>query len=129
MRSQIRVTLQFVAILSLFVAGHCLAQDPAEPQSNDDLRREVSELRTAVAELTKRLEAFEYQAIPRAEIKSPQLAEPPSSSPSYVLPLAQPESFPAAALYSPKVITRPMPPLPTYLRFSEQIERAMMGPF
>src|SRR4051794_9542800 len=108
-----------VLALGAFVALPCIAQQPIDPQSTNDLRREVAELRAAVAELTKRLEAFEYQAIPRAEIKNPQLAEP-SSAPSYVLPLAQPAGFPVDVRYSvPNVVSPPQLPLPHYLRFAE----------
>ena len=129
MRSSLRITLCSFAALTLLTTGQSFAQEPAEPQSNDDLRREVAELRAAVAELTKRLEAFEYQAIPRAEIKTPQHDEPRSAR-SYVLPLAQPAHFPVEVQYSaPNVVSPPKQPLPHYLRFPEQIERAMMGDF
>jgi hypothetical protein len=127
MRSQFRVALLSFTGFSFLFMCHCPAQERVEPQSSDELRREVAELRAAVAELTKRLEAFEYQAIPRAEIKKPQLAEP-SSTPSYVLPLAQPARFPVEVQHGPpQVLSVPKQPLPHYLRFPEQIERAMMG--
>lgn len=130
MRSGLRITLCSFAALTLLITGQSFAQEPAEPQSNDDLRREVAELRAAVAELTKRLEAFEYQAIPRAEIKTPHPIESPSSARSYVLPLAQPAHFPVEVQHSaPNVVYPPKQPLPHYLRFPEQIERAMMGDF
>jgi len=121
---------RFTIVLALASVGAlpCIASEPIDPQSTDDLRREVAELRAVVAELTKRLEAFEYQAIPRAEIKNPQLAEPPSPAPSYVLPLAQAPRFPVEVQYNtPKVLSIPKQPLPHYLRFPEQVERAMMG--
>jgi hypothetical protein len=120
---------RFTIVLALAALGAvpCMASEPADSQSIDELRREVAELRAVVAELTKRLEAFEYQALPRAEIKNPQLDEPPSPR-SYVLPLAQLGPSPIDMRNNPpQVLSVPKQPLPHYLRFPEQVERAMMG--
>ena len=96
----------------------------------DDLRREVAELRATIAELSKRLETLEYQKMPRAELPIPQLAEPRNPVPSYVWPTVQPARFPVEVHQMPKTTSAPTKrSVPAYLRFSEEIERAMMGPF
>jgi hypothetical protein len=130
MTRNVRITLLSFTALPLFVTAQCFGQEPADPQSTNELRREVTELRAAVAELTKRIEAFEYQAMPRAEIKDPQRLAEPSSAPSYVLPLAHAASFPVdMGNNEPSTMSAPKQTLPHYLRFSEGIERAMLGPF
>jgi hypothetical protein len=123
------ISLICLLVISSFVAARCVGQEPNEAQSNDDLRREVAELRAMVAELTKRLETLEYQEIPRAEIRSPQLTEPRNVLPNYVWPTGQPVRFPVEVHQMPKTITAPKRTLPPYLRFTEEVERAMMGPF
>jgi len=96
-------------IFGLVVAGYvianpCSAQEPAGAPPTEELQREVADLRKAVAELTKRLEAMEYQQMPRMGAITPRLAAPRFLSP----------------------ILAPPPP---YLRFSVDIERAMLAPW
>jgi len=126
----IRVTVRGLILVGWLVCGQCSGQEPDESPSTEHLRREVAELRATVAELTKRLEAFEYQTIPRAEITNPPLTESSPAAQSYVLPLAQSDRFPVEVQYSmPKVATAPQRTVPHYLRFPEAVERAMLGPF
>src|SRR6478735_9242360 len=107
----------------------CLGQEPTDSPSNEDLRREVAELRATVAELAKRLETMEYQRLPRAEIRSPLLPEPRMAEPSFMSPPVQLVRFPVEVHQLPKTLTSRKRPLPPYLLFPEEIERAMLGPF
>lgn len=121
------ILISTIAIASLF--NQCLAQDPTDTVSNEDLRREVAELRATVTELAKRLETMEYQRMPRAEIRSPLLPEPRLAEPSFLSPPVQLARFPVEVHQLPKTIPSPKKTLPTYLLFPEEIERAMLGPF
>lgn len=107
----------------------CLGQEPTDSPTNEDLRREVAELRATVAELAKRLETMEYQRMPRAEIRSPLLPEPRMAEPSYMPPPVQLARFPVEVHQLPKTIPSPKRTLPPYLLFPEEVERAMLGPF
>lgn len=128
-----RHTIQVAALVfGSWIASQCLAQEPTDPQSTADLRREVTELRATVAELTKRLEAMEYQKIPQAgmpnpELASPKLAELSDAAPGSMRYTGQPAAFPVDVFQLPHTNPAPRRHLPPYLLFPEAIERAMMS--
>jgi hypothetical protein len=128
--NSIRTAVAAWIVIGFVACGQGFCQEAAESPSNDDLRREVAELRATIAELSKRLETLEYQKMPRAELPIPQLAEPRNPVPSYIWPTVQPARFPVEVHQMPKTTSAPTKrSVPAYLRFSEEIERAMMGPF
>ena len=53
--------------LAIVVATPCRGQEPADSEKIAELRREVQELRGLVAELLKKMEAQEYERMPRIE--------------------------------------------------------------
>jgi hypothetical protein len=113
--------------ISAFITGQCLAQEPTDTASTADLRRELAELRATVAELTQRLDAMEYQHIPRADFVAPEFAEPRQIEPSFTAPPLQPVRFPVEVHQLPRTISAAKRGLPSYLLFPGAIERAMMN--
>lgn len=72
-----RTIVSFTALLvALAVAVPGVAQEPADCESVEELRREVRELRKLVEELTRRIDAMEYQRLPRAADARPAPAAP-----------------------------------------------------
>ena len=130
MERAFRTMIMVVLAMGTFAAGRCSAQEPAADPTHDELRREVAELRSAVAELTRRLETLEYQKMPRAEIRTPELVEPRVATPSYVWPTVQPAGFPIDLRNRPTALPSfRQKTVPAYLQFPEEVERAMLGPF
>src|SRR5437868_60212 len=93
--------------LGSLIADTCLGQEPTDSSSNEELRREVAELRATVADLAKRLETMEYQRMPRAEIRSPLLPERRMAEPSFMSPPVQLARFPVEVHQLPNTIPSP----------------------
>jgi hypothetical protein len=71
------------AIVAVLTAFPCRGQELIEQDDTAELRREVTELRSIVNELMKKIDAMEYGRMPRIETTQPQ---PPNLNRHTIVP-------------------------------------------
>jgi hypothetical protein len=93
-------------VLAAAVVFQCIGQDSGDKATVTELRREVHELRTLVTALTKKVEAMEYQNLPRRLDSSPPdpyfdlIRQLPSRYAGLLGNVQFDDSFPRDALYA-----------------------------